>query len=249
MTPCDAALSYAGRGLHIFPCVWIEDRACSCRDPECDSPGKHPLTPHGLLDATNDPAVVRDFWTKFPKANIAIATGKESGIVAVDIDDVEVGKPELEKLLPGYDFKSLPLQKTGKGWHLIFGHPGVPVKSATKFLPGIDSRGDGVTSWPHRPGIYPEDIMNGNWSSRGMWRHYQRRSCLRSTDLHPMATGKSRGSIRLKLLKAFQKASSGLRYSDFPPSCGMPMCHTISRKNLSSKQPEIVSRLYQSGKL
>lgn len=96
----DAALSYASRAWHIFPCAWIEDGACSCKDPECDSPGKHPLTPHALLDATNDPACVRDFWTKFPKANIAIVTGAKSGIAVVDIDDSLLAKPELKSCFP-----------------------------------------------------------------------------------------------------------------------------------------------------
>jgi len=138
-TLVEAALSYAARGLHVFPCAWIEDGACSCRDPECESPGKHPLTPHGLLDATADPEAVKDFWTKFPKANIAIATGEKSGIVAVDVDDVDLAMPELSK----YDFKSNPIQQTGKGWHIIFSYPGVYVKTCNKFLPGMDSRADG----------------------------------------------------------------------------------------------------------
>ena len=141
----DAALSYARRGWFVFPCAWIEGGACSCHDPECDSPGKHPLTPQGLLDATTDPAEVRAFWKKFPKANIAIRTGAESGLAVVDIDDLAIAKPELEKLCPDYNFKLVPLQKTGKpgGWHLAFAYPGVHVKTGTKFLPGMDSRGDG----------------------------------------------------------------------------------------------------------
>ena len=120
----ESALSHAKRGFHVFPCAWIENGACSCEDPECDSSGKHPLTPHGLLDATNDLAAVKEFRTKFPKANIAIVTGKESGIVAIDIDDQNLAKPKLKKVLPGYNFRFVPLQKTGKGWHLIFGYPG-----------------------------------------------------------------------------------------------------------------------------
>jgi hypothetical protein len=139
----DAALGYAARGWFVFPCAWIEGVACSCKDPECISPGKHPLTPHGLLEATNDPALVRDFWTKFPKANIAVVTGAKSGIAVVDVDDVALAKSELERLCPGYSFRSVPLQKTGKGWHLAFAYPGIHVKTVVKFLPGMDSRGDG----------------------------------------------------------------------------------------------------------
>jgi hypothetical protein len=138
-----AALGYAARRLHVFPCAWIEAGACSCKEPDCDSPGKHPLTSRGLLDATANAAEVRDFWRKFPKANIAIRTGAESGIVALDVDEVDRAKPELKKLLPGYDFKNVPSQRTGKGWHFVFSHPGFHVKTGTKILPGMDSRGDG----------------------------------------------------------------------------------------------------------
>jgi hypothetical protein len=96
----EAALAYAGRSWFVFPCAWIEGGVCSCKDPECESPGKHPLTPHGLLDATNDPALVRDFWTKFPKANIAIATGAKSGIAVVDIDDLALAQPSCKNFVP-----------------------------------------------------------------------------------------------------------------------------------------------------
>src|SRR5262249_15110124 len=41
------------------------------------------------------------------------------------------------------DLRSMPTQKTGKGWHIVFGHPGGHVKSGSKFLPGMDSRADG----------------------------------------------------------------------------------------------------------
>src|SRR5262249_40438266 len=76
---------------------------------------------------------------------IAIRTGAESGIVVLDIDD-RAAWAEVKKLFPNqYDWASVPRQKTGKpdGWHLFFRHPGTPVKSGVKFLPGVDSRADG----------------------------------------------------------------------------------------------------------
>ena len=116
----DAALGYARRGWFVFPCASINDGVCSCADPECDSPGKHPLTPHGFLDATSDFEIVREYWRNFPSANIGIRTGAESGIAVVDIDDLALAKPALEKICPNYNFRSVPIQKTGSpsGWHL-----------------------------------------------------------------------------------------------------------------------------------
>jgi hypothetical protein len=101
------------------------------------------LIADGLYGATTDPLLIEAWWKKWPLANVAIRTGAESGVVGIDIDDLAIAKPALQKLCPRYDFKSVPVQKTGKGWHLVFRHPGGQIKTVTKFLPGIDCRGDG----------------------------------------------------------------------------------------------------------
>ena len=70
MTPLDAALGYAARGWPVFPC-W---------------PGrKNPHTEHGVLDATTDPAQIEAWWTRWPDANVAIATG-QPGPDVIDFD-------------------------------------------------------------------------------------------------------------------------------------------------------------------
>src|SRR6516164_8795288 len=132
-----AALQYAKRGWHVFPCTWIVNGECSCsgRAENC-TPGKHPLIADGLYGATTDPLLIEAWWKKWPLANVAIRTGAESGVVGIDIDDLAIAKPALQKLCPRYDFKSVPVQKTGKGWHLVFRHPGGQIKTVTKFLPG-----------------------------------------------------------------------------------------------------------------
>jgi hypothetical protein len=81
-----AALVYAARGWHVLPVHWIVDERCSCGDADCKSPGKHPLTKRGLLDATTDEATIRNWWNNWPNANVAIRTGEGSQIFAVDMD-------------------------------------------------------------------------------------------------------------------------------------------------------------------
>jgi Bifunctional DNA primase/polymerase, N-terminal/AAA domain len=143
----EAALDYAARGWPVFPCHWLTGICCSCGGkPNC-KPGKHPLTPSGFKDAMTDAEVIRAWWKKWPEANIGLPTGAVTGIVGIDVDDTEAAWPLIKQLLPDYDFSSVPRQKTGRenGWHLIFAHPGsgVHVKTGVKFLPGMDSRGDG----------------------------------------------------------------------------------------------------------
>ena len=69
MTALEAALQYAGRGWSVLP----------CRD-------KVPLVRGGVHAATRDLATIERWWHTWPQANVAIACGAPSGIVAIDID-------------------------------------------------------------------------------------------------------------------------------------------------------------------
>jgi hypothetical protein len=163
-TKKDAALEYAGRGWHVFPLHNIEGGRCSCGSDDCTSPAKHPRTVDGLSSGTTERALIDSWWTVWPKANIGVRTGPESGIVVIDLDDVEQMAELTARGLP-----DTVNQTTGSGGrHYLFRHPGSKVKSVTKVLPGIDSRGDGgyivVPPSNHMSGGYyewndgPEDI-------------------------------------------------------------------------------------------
>src|SRR5215472_248838 len=141
------ALDYAARGWAVFPLHAVTDAKCSCRTKTCERPGKHPRTQHGLLDATTDPKRIREWWDKWPDANIGMATGKRSGIVVLDIDDDEgkYGSSTLADL--EHQHTPLPVTLTcvtGGGRHLYFIHPGCTVKSTSGVVgSGLDVRGDG----------------------------------------------------------------------------------------------------------
>jgi hypothetical protein len=141
MTLLDAALSYAARGWPVFPLHSIRGGHCSCRDGAgCSRPGKHPRTPHGRTEATTDPERVRRFWRCWPDANIGIATGLESGILVVDLDDPHAVD---EIRLP-----DSPCSVTGRGGrHVLYRRPpGGRYLTATRVLGpelAVDSRADG----------------------------------------------------------------------------------------------------------
>lgn len=148
-----AALAYAALGWAVVPLHTPRGPdACSCgwrrRDPgEKHSIGKHPRTEHGLLDATTDPDIIREWWTKhWPTANIGILTGAGSGIIAVDIDPRHGGDETWEAVLAEHG----PIPDTvealtgGGGRHILFRHPGGRVAGGTgKLGPGIDLKADG----------------------------------------------------------------------------------------------------------
>lgn len=151
--PPKAALWYARvMKWAVLPIWWIRNNgSCACGDRNCEHPGKHPiglLVKHGYKDATKDLEKIAHWWKRFPKANIAVATGAISGFFAIDIDPRNRGEETLESLEDA--FGKLPetvMQFTGGGGkHYFFKHPGFRVKSdsdGTVLGPGIDIKGDG----------------------------------------------------------------------------------------------------------
>jgi len=148
MTPLDHALQYAQHGLKVFPVNWIDADQCSCDREDCGNAGKHPLTPSGCKDASSDPAVIQQWWTLWPKANVAIATGEASGIFVIDIDvaDGKNGAASLAKLEA--EIGPIPrdaVVRTGSGgWHIYLKLADLPIRnSASKIGEHIDVRGSG----------------------------------------------------------------------------------------------------------
>jgi hypothetical protein len=121
------ALSLAHKGMAVFP--------CQPRD-------KPPATQRGCLDATTDAEIIRRWWCERPDCNVAVATGKPSGVFVIDIDDAEA---ELRKLeLEHGELPATVEVVTARGRHLWFKMPDAPVRnSASKIAPGVDVRGTG----------------------------------------------------------------------------------------------------------
>jgi Bifunctional DNA primase/polymerase, N-terminal len=130
-SPPAAALAYAHRfGWRVFPV----------------GADKKPLTTHGLLDASTDPATIRKWFRRWPRALVALATGAGSGVVALDIDisDSVDGIDSLEALGVTLPFTTAEACTPRGGFHVLFRHPGERVRnSAGKLGPGLDVRGDG----------------------------------------------------------------------------------------------------------
>jgi putative DNA primase/helicase len=98
------ALFYAKLGWPVFPIHQATKEGCSCRKTECANIGKHPRTAHGFLDATTDENQIREWWEfDHPFSNIGVRTGKESGIVVLDIDPDKGGEESLRQLETQYE--------------------------------------------------------------------------------------------------------------------------------------------------
>lgn len=142
------ALRYGAAGLPVFPLHWIiRDESgprCSCSDADCRSPGKHPLTPNGVKDASCDPLVLTASWTRWPDANIGLAMGSASGMFAVDVDTRYGGDATLDDLLQKHGAfpDTVNAMTGGGGQHYLFKFD--PSRRLPgKLGKGIDIKGEG----------------------------------------------------------------------------------------------------------
>ena len=140
----EVALRYAEHGWPVLPLHTPQRRGCSCTATDCGSAGKHPRTSRGVHDASTDPDQIQAWWTRWPQANLGVATGATSRLVVLDID-LPDGPASLARLEA--DHGALPQtceQRTGSGGRqLLFAHPGEAVRNRSRLLPGIDLRADG----------------------------------------------------------------------------------------------------------
>jgi hypothetical protein len=126
------ALAYASKGIPVFP---------------LKPGGKTPLTEHGFKDATTDEDQIRQWWSKWPDANIGLPTGKRSGLLVLDVDPSEGGYNSLADLHFGEGHKlpeTFMVRTGGNGQHYYFTFPDEEIRNSTGLLgPGLDIRGEG----------------------------------------------------------------------------------------------------------
>jgi hypothetical protein len=170
-TMLDAALDYAAHGVPVFPVWGVADGRCSCGHFPCGeenrNAGKHPLAslaPHGFKDATTDHAIITDWWTQHPNANIGSPTTWSS---VLDVDPRHGGDVALAEL----EQQHAPLPDTpevltgGGGRHVKFKSvPGL-ASSSGRVGPGLDIKATGgyvllPPSSHVSGGMYLDEVMH-----------------------------------------------------------------------------------------
>lgn len=118
-----AALDYAAAGTPVFPAA---------------AGGKRPLTEHGFRDASTDPVVIRRWWSRWPRANVAMATGHRFDVLDVDRRPDVDGWASLRRLhAAGLLAGAGRLVDTPSGGaHVYFRSSGAPVAHLSRF--GLD---------------------------------------------------------------------------------------------------------------
>jgi hypothetical protein len=145
----DAAVKLAVHHFSVFPVNSIVNSHCTCGKESCTSKGKHPIPFNGLKSATHDIGQIREWWQKYPQANIGLVAGKSSGFIIVDIDPRNGGDESIKTLEKTYG--QFPPTKEvltgGGGQHLYFRYPQhrtISCKAGkTEPFLGIDIKSDG----------------------------------------------------------------------------------------------------------
>lgn len=158
-----AALGLAAEGYAVLPIWALAGGVCRCpKGAACGkSSGKHPVTMHGVKEASRDEATIRAWWKAWPWAWLAVATGQPSGgrwVLDIDTHAPKTapgaalgvtGTAALAELQATHG--PLPetlLTRTGSGGlHFWFSGPGGKGNRGRVRLDGrptgIDVRGDG----------------------------------------------------------------------------------------------------------
>lgn len=139
-----AALAYETTGWRVVPLhnVGPDGLTCSCnRGRNCTSKGKHPRIKEWQREAID----IEEAWTRWPKANVGLATGEASGFWVLDIDPD--GMEAFGALIAEHG--KLPETRTVKTprgtWHYYFRLPDdfIPTNSSGRLPKGVDVRGAG----------------------------------------------------------------------------------------------------------
>ena len=164
----EAALAYAALGWSVVPAHSVVAEICSCQQVQCEARGKHPRVRWRDFQSHAATAEqLRAWWTRagWETSNIAVITGRLSGVVVIDIDPRHGGDESWADWIGGKraDGQTTPVKNQGKnhlralsvltpialtgggGTHLFFAYPaGVSeLRNAADLLPGVDFRGDG----------------------------------------------------------------------------------------------------------
>lgn len=122
------AIKLAKQGHPVVILHGIRDGKCLCRNPNCASPGKHPVTSHGVKDATTNVKKIKRLLTANPDANIAVATTR--GVLVLDVDPKNGGTKTMVKLVKelGSFTKGPKVMTGGGGRHFYFAMPAFKVR-------------------------------------------------------------------------------------------------------------------------
>jgi putative DNA primase/helicase len=153
--PPAVLLKQIKRDFKIFPIWYAVDNKCACYNITCSCPCKHPIYKGGYKIASSNLIRIENWLKVNPKCNWAVATGKPSNIVVIDVDNRKDGNKNISAF-------NLPITytiSTGNGHHYYFNLPKEHkyLSSKNGLLDGVDFKANGGYVI-----IPPSTHINGN---------------------------------------------------------------------------------------
>jgi hypothetical protein len=137
----EGAAVYAALGFPVVPMHTAQPVGrCSCPDPACPEAGKHPRLRGWQRLAAVDPAVVGEWWRRWPDANLGLATGRSFDVLDLD-GDQGVETPRAALSITPAEHPGPVARTGGGGWHLLYAPTGLG--NRVGLLAGVDWRGRG----------------------------------------------------------------------------------------------------------
>jgi hypothetical protein len=108
---------------------------------------------------------IREWWDRYPHANVGIVTGEVSGIIVLDLDSRGAKDYAKDKGIP-----VTPISRTSKGNHVLFDFPRDLVGNKSDQKLGMDIRGEGgyIVAPPsvHETGVRYEWTKWHPWNTK-----------------------------------------------------------------------------------
>ncbi len=151
-----AALAYARKDVPVFPLVPrgkkpIIPKCRNARGLSGEALARHARgcrMGHGLYDATTDEGRIREWWNRWPDANIGVPTGERSGLSALDVDSYKPGAwgPDDIAAQLGPIPATLTARSGRGGGQFIYRHPPGAIRNGVpedQLGPGVGIKADG----------------------------------------------------------------------------------------------------------
>lgn len=217
--PLAKAIAYASLGWHVLP-IRPND--------------KRPLIDEWQKRASRDPAIIRDWWQRWPRAGIGVHCGL-SGLAVIDVDPRNGGAESLEALEldkgPVWEQEPCEAHTGGGGRHYVFTAPDA-LQLPAKLAPGVDLL-SGDRYFIVEPSVHPLTGRPYRWT-RGAnplnkktlpslpneWHSGARRAIEATVDADPLATltpqplADTREN-RLRVRRALFSLSADVDYHDW----------------------------------
>lgn len=111
------AAQYAAKGWYVVVCHGSDGQRCSCGNPECSTPGKHPVLNAWQNKATIDEDELSQWLDGSKTRNIGIQLGEKSGIIDLEFDS-DQGRQTAERF--GLDKCLTPTYTSKRSTHRLF---------------------------------------------------------------------------------------------------------------------------------